>query len=98
MITARDFPKFFVWVYDAEWELPSVGTLPLGHTAQESSDEDGYQGRLKVDVRVLFTWFYHAMVQGSDLKALWRRAQTLQDQVWTAEVNKVTWEGPRQLV
>lgn len=92
-----DLPTFFIWAYDPDWESPTRGpTTQTGGT--ELPDEDGYQGRLKVDITVLFTWFYYAMLQGYDMKQMWRRAQTLKDQAWTAKPDYIYRSFPHQVV
>lgn len=47
--------------------------------------EDEYQGRVKVDITILFSWFYYARLMEIDLKDMWKRAQKLPGQVWTCQ-------------
>ncbi|KAM0544391.1 hypothetical protein ACHAPJ_011853 [Fusarium lateritium] len=61
-------------------ECSCRGTFLKGHDA---SDEDGYQGRVKVKLEVLFTWPYYARTTGIDHKDMWEKAQTMPNQTWT---------------
>lgn len=83
-----DVPRFHLWAYDAEWEPP----------AGEQADEDGYEGRVKVDSHLLYTWFYYARLTGVDMKAMWRRSLTLKDQIWTTETDEDNPEQAEALV
>ncbi|KAF4951436.1 hypothetical protein FSARC_12919 [Fusarium sarcochroum] len=93
-------PMVFLWAYDADWEPPrranqqqEATTVIEGCTCQGTfaggyggADEDGYEGRVKVDVPVLFTWLYwarHVSEPHIDLKDIWRMAQTMPGQIWT---------------
>lgn len=61
-------------------------------------DEDGYEGRVKVDISVLFSWFYYARLQGYDMKDLWRRAQSLPNQTWTCKPDDSDLSKPQALI
>ncbi|KAK7424495.1 hypothetical protein QQX98_000460 [Neonectria punicea] len=62
------------------------------------ADEDGYQGRVKVDIRILFSWFYYARLMEADLKDLWRKAQSLPDRTWTCRAAFYDPSQPEALV
>lgn len=96
-ILPSELPTFFVWAYDPDWEPPTGGATGQPGEGQ-LSDEDGYQGRLKVDIEVLFTFFYYAMLHGYDMKQMWRRAQTLKDQTWTTRPDYIYRSFPKQVV
>ncbi|KAM5362791.1 hypothetical protein ACJZ2D_012323 [Fusarium nematophilum] len=92
----KDLPSFFLWAYDPDWEPPSppggatkVEAAVEGCTCRSTfaggyggADEDGYQGRVKVNIHDLFCWFYYARSTGVGLKDLWRKAQGMPDQTW----------------
>lgn len=80
----------FVWAYDAHWSPPKAGM---------ACDEDGYDGRVKVDARVIFSWFYYARaVMRHTMKDLWRRAQNEPGQIWTAKASLVNQSLPVALI
>lgn len=83
-----DVPRFHLWAYDAEWE-PPVG---------KQADDDGYEGRVKVDLHSLYIWFYYARLTDVDMKAMWRRSLTLKDQIWTSETDEDDPEQAEALV
>ncbi|CEJ91367.1 hypothetical protein VHEMI07085 [[Torrubiella] hemipterigena] len=85
-----EIEPLFVWAYDAHWSPPEAGT---------ACDEDGYEGRIKVDARVILSWFYYARaVMGHTMKDLWRRAQNEPGQIWTAKTSLVNSGLPVALI
>ena len=75
-IIYQNLPLLWVWAYDADWNPPSPN---------RTTDDDGYDGRLKVPINRLFTWFYAARVENVDMKDMWRKAQKHPDKLWTCE-------------
>ncbi|KAH7144248.1 hypothetical protein B0J13DRAFT_607640 [Dactylonectria estremocensis] len=73
-----------------------------GHFAGDANtvwaDEDGYEGRVKVDIKLLFSWFYYARLEGYDMKQLWRKAQTLPYQTWTCRADDMDHTKPGELI
>jgi hypothetical protein len=83
-------PTMFVWAYDADWEPPSPGA---------TSDEDGYEGRVKVQIRSLCSWFYLARMEGIyDMKSLWRKAQRHREKVWMCEAQFLNRSEPTSFI
>lgn len=78
------------------------GCTCLGHFAGDTdtteADEDGYEGRVKVDIKYLFSWFYYARLEGYDLKQLWRKAQTLPHQTWKCSHDIFDHTKPQALI
>jgi len=66
----------WVWAYDPYWSPPSL---------EKTTDEDGYDGRVKVPIDRLFTWFYAARAKDTDMKLMWRKAQRHPEKLWTCE-------------
>ncbi|CAM1509013.1 Fc.00g027520.m01.CDS01 [Cosmosporella sp. VM-42] len=62
------------------------------------ADEDGYEGRVKVSIHVIFSWFYYARLKGYDMKQLWRKAQTLPHQTWTCRADAMDYTKPGELI
>ena len=95
-LTLGELPTFFVWAYKANWQPPpskEIEDLSLDHERGVSQDDpspqvaedDRYRGRVKVDITVLFSWFYHAIVsEGLSIKDIWLEALRMEDQTWTA--------------
>lgn len=89
-VLLKELEPLFVWAYDAQWTPPAPGM---------QCDEDGYQGRVKVDAGVLLSWFYYARAKTTyTMKELWRRAQDAPGQVWTAKASLVNRGLPVALV
>lgn len=84
-----DLVPLFVWAHDVHWVPPAGMTC----------DEEGYQGRVKVDAEVIFSWFYYAREETSHtMKDLWRRAQKAPNQIWTAEASLLNRGVPVELI
>jgi hypothetical protein len=70
----EDIPPVFIWAYDPDWTPPDPDSR---------ADEDGYEGRVKVPLPLLYTWFYFARKDGIyDLKELWKKALEHPDEIW----------------
>ncbi|RFU24039.1 hypothetical protein B7463_g12299, partial [Scytalidium lignicola] len=68
----------WVWAYDVNFE-PDL-------SAFTSSSEEEYQGRLRVDLRCLFTWFYAVRAtEKYPMKKLWEMAQVQRGKRWYVE-------------
>jgi hypothetical protein len=80
-INVDKLPPFWVWAYDAEWASP----LPTSSGKQNDVDEDGYDGRIKVPVNRLYTWFYAARLEGTNMKLMWKKSQAHPEKLWTCE-------------
>lgn len=100
----RTIPSLFIWAYDATWRPsnpPSVADLAITASHEDCKNSKGhinaceaeYQGRVKVDIAVLFSWFYYARLMEVDLEDMWKKAQGLPDQIWTC---KATFHDPSQ--
>ncbi|KAF4964346.1 hypothetical protein FSARC_7713 [Fusarium sarcochroum] len=102
LLQAESLPDFFLWAYDANWEPPTrpneqaalstegctcQGTFSGGY---DGADEDGYQGRVRIDLSNLFTWFYFArhIRKDVDLKDIWRIAQDMPNQAWYCNLDQ----------
>lgn len=90
----RTIPTLFIWAYDTTWQPsnpPSVADLAITESHEDCKYSQGqndvceaeYQGRVKVDITVLFSWFYYARLMEVDLRDMWKKAQTLPEQIWT---------------
>lgn len=62
------------------------------------ADEDGYEGRIKVDIHVLFSWFYYARLQGTDMKHMWHKAKNMPNQTWSCRADMFDPTKPDALV
>ncbi|KLO78839.1 uncharacterized protein LW93_4160 [Fusarium fujikuroi] len=63
----------WVWAYDANWDGSEEETVIDGET---------YQGRVKVAIWSINSWFYAARWEGVSLRDMWLKAQQHPDKYW----------------
>ncbi|SPJ91982.1 uncharacterized protein FTOL_13636 [Fusarium torulosum] len=64
---------YWVWAYDADWDSSAE---------QMTFNGEAYQGRIKVAIYSLKSWFYAARWEGVSLRDMWLKAQQHQDKLW----------------
>ncbi|KAM0470441.1 hypothetical protein ACHAP7_009505 [Fusarium lateritium] len=68
-----EFAPYWVWAYDPDWD----------DTEEMMFDGEKYEGRVKVAIYSLKSWFYAARWEGIvSLRDIWLKAQQLPDKVW----------------
>ncbi|KAF5648626.1 putative glucan 1 3-beta-glucosidase [Fusarium sp. NRRL 52700] len=67
------YGPYWVWAYDADWDGSEEDTVVDGET---------YQGRMKVEVGSLSSWFYAARWEGISLRDMWLKAQQHPEKYW----------------
>ena len=63
---------YWVWAYDADWDTSS----------EEVINGEKYQGRVKVAIYSLKSWFYAACWEGISLRDIWLKAQQHPEKLW----------------
>ncbi|KAF4996549.1 hypothetical protein FGRMN_4433 [Fusarium graminum] len=64
---------YWVWAYDADWDGSEEETIFNG---------EKYQGRVKVAIWSVKSWFYAARWEGVNLRDMWLKAQRHPDKLW----------------
>ncbi|KAL6922728.1 hypothetical protein FSST1_000002 [Fusarium sambucinum] len=69
---------YWVWAYDADWD------------SEEETVFNGkkYQGRVKVAIWSVNSWFYAARWEGVSLQDMWLKAQQLPEKAWICYTKK----------
>ncbi|KAH8819473.1 hypothetical protein F5884DRAFT_12885 [Xylogone sp. PMI_703] len=81
--------KQWIWVCDPDWKPQVPGA---------KSDDDGYDGRLKIYTNTLYTGFYVSRSEEEDnidLKDLWRQAQSMPEGIWTRNISDISRYQPK---
>ncbi|KAM5345866.1 hypothetical protein ACJ41O_011727 [Fusarium nematophilum] len=63
----------WVWAYDADWDSSEEETVLNG---------EKYQGRVKVAIWSVKSWFYAARWEGVSLRDMWLKAQQHPEKLW----------------
>ncbi|KAF5556901.1 hypothetical protein FMEXI_954 [Fusarium mexicanum] len=63
----------WVWAYDADWD---------GSEGETVVDGEKYEGRVKVALWSINSWFYAARWEGVSLRDMWLKAQKHPDKYW----------------
>jgi hypothetical protein len=80
----------WIWAYDADF-VPSTATPPSLASGQE---QERYQGRLRVSLYSLFTWFYAVRSEGLySMSRFWEKAQN-QGQIWSVATSLGRYHHP----
>ncbi|OBT97635.1 hypothetical protein VE01_04541 [Pseudogymnoascus verrucosus] len=80
----------WIWAYDADF-VPSTATPPSLASGQE---QERYQGRLRVSLYSLFTWFYAVRSEGLyGMSRFWEKAQN-QGQIWSVATSLGRYHHP----
>ncbi|EKJ74238.1 hypothetical protein NXS19_005905 [Fusarium pseudograminearum] len=64
---------YWVWACDADWDSSDEETVV---------DGDKYEGRVRVAIYSLNSWFYAARWEGVSLKDMWLKAQQHPEKLW----------------
>ncbi|PCD20137.1 hypothetical protein AU210_002080 [Fusarium oxysporum f. sp. radicis-cucumerinum] len=64
---------YWVWAYDADWDSSEEETVFNG---------EKYQGRVKVAIWSVNSWFYAARWEGVSLRDMWLKAQQHPEKLW----------------
>lgn len=81
----------WVWAYDANF-VPDL-------SAPTDTSEEKYQGRLRVSLSCLFTWFYAVRAtEKYTMKQLWEKAQTQLGKRWYVEAQGGAYHSPLVLL
>ncbi|KAF5660661.1 hypothetical protein FHETE_8824 [Fusarium heterosporum] len=64
---------YWVWAYDADWDGSAEETISSG---------EKYQGRVKVAIWSVNSWFYAARWEGVNLRDMWLKAQQHPEKLW----------------
>ncbi|KAM0351422.1 hypothetical protein ACHAP4_009563 [Fusarium culmorum] len=64
---------YWVWACDADWD---------GSDEETVVDGDKYDGRVRVAIYSLNSWFYAARWEGVSLKDMWLKAQQHPEKLW----------------
>ncbi|KAI3576563.1 hypothetical protein IWW34DRAFT_702524 [Fusarium oxysporum f. sp. albedinis] len=71
---------YWVWAYDADW----------GSSEEETVfDGEKYQGRVKVAIWSVNSWFYAARWEGVSLRDMWLKAQQHPEKMWICYTKKL---------
>ncbi|TVY74191.1 hypothetical protein Focb16_v004561 [Fusarium oxysporum f. sp. cubense] len=71
---------YWVWAYDADWDSSEEETV---------FDGEKYQGRVKVAIWSVNSWFYAARWEGVSLRDMWLKAQQHPEKVWICYTKKL---------
>ncbi|RGP69884.1 hypothetical protein FLONG3_7639 [Fusarium longipes] len=70
---------YWVWAYDPDWDGPE----------EVVCNGEKYQGRIKVAIWSLNSWFYAARWEGVSLQAMWLKAQQHPEKLWICHTKKM---------
>ncbi|KAG7428234.1 hypothetical protein Forpi1262_v010973 [Fusarium oxysporum f. sp. raphani] len=71
---------YWVWAYDADWDSSEEETV---------FDGEKYQGRVKVAIWSVNSWFYATRWEGVSLRDMWLKAQQHPEKVWICYTKKL---------
>jgi hypothetical protein len=70
----------WVWAYDANWD---------GSEEETVFDGEKYQGRVKVAIWSVKSWFYGARWEGVSLRDMWLKAQQHPKRLWECHTKEL---------
>ncbi|KAI8721470.1 hypothetical protein NCS52_00594600 [Fusarium sp. LHS14.1] len=74
------FDPCWVWAYDADWDSSEEETVFNG---------EKYQGRVKVAMWSVKSWFYAARWEGVSLRDMWLKAQQHPEKLWVCYTKRL---------
>jgi len=76
----HNLDPYWVWAYDEDWDSSDEETVVNGET---------YQGRVKVAIWSISSWFYAARWEEVSLRDMWLKSQQHPEQLWICYIKEL---------